>query len=260
MQLTFLGTGTSAGIPNIGCRCPVCTSPDPRNKRLRTSALLRTGSHTILIDAGPDFRAQALANGIDHLDAVLITHSHYDHVGGLDDLRPITPSGGAIPIYANQRTLQDIRERFSYAFVESSDGSTRPSLDLRPVEHYTPFTVANAQGVLLEVIPFDVWHGTWEITGYRFGRLGYVTDASRLPPPSRDLLRSLDLLVLNALRPRPHPTHFTLEQALDVVADLRPQRAFFVHMSHAVEHAAIDAELPPGVALAYDGLTVEVAA
>lgn len=242
------------GVPVIGCDCAVCTSADPRNTRTRTSALLRTGAETILIDAGPDFRVQALAAGLRDLDAVLLTHSHFDHVAGLDDLRPLCHRTGCVPIYGSPRTLADVRERFAYAFDEhSSAGSTRPSLELRPVG--APFAVGATT-----IRPFEVLHGTWTITGYRIGGLGYITDASAIPAESWAQLAGLDVLVLNALRHEPHPTHYTVDQAVAVVAALRPRRALFVHMTHGIDHAAASAALPPGVEFAYDGLEVEVAA
>jgi phosphoribosyl 1,2-cyclic phosphate phosphodiesterase len=251
MQLTFLGTGTSAGIPVIGCRCPVCTSSDPLNRRRRTSAVLHVGHLALLFDAGPDFRAQALDHTITHLDAVLLTHSHYDHVSGLDDLRPLNTTGQPMPIYGDQKALNDIRERFSYAFANVDDGSTRPALELRPVQHGEPFSFRR-----LSLLPLKVMHGTWVITGYRIGPLAYITDASMLPDATHAALRDLDVLVLNGLRPQPHPTHFNIEQALEVVAELQPRRTYFVHMSHHVDHHVIQAQLPPGVFLAYDGLHV----
>jgi phosphoribosyl 1,2-cyclic phosphate phosphodiesterase len=251
MQLRFLGTGTSMGVPVIGCDCAVCTSPDARNHRTRTSALLRSGAESLLIDAGPDFRLQALAARLQSVDGVLLTHSHFDHVAGLDDLRPLCHGGGCIPIYGSERTLSEVRERFSYAFAETSVGSTRPSLDLRPIDG--PFTVGQ-----LQITPLTIMHGTWPITAYRVGGLGYVTDASHIPSEAWAQLADLDVLVLNALRPEPHPTHYSLSQALAVIAELRPRRAFLVHMTHNVEHAATSAELPPGVELAYDGLEIEV--
>src|SRR5262245_27346469 len=201
MQLTFLGTGTSMGVPMIGCTCAICTSSDPRNRRLRTSALLRASGQTLLIDAGPDFRIQALAAGIQRLDALLLTHSHFDHIGGIDDLRPLNfLHKMATPVYGSERTLNDVRERYSYAFTEASDGSTRPALELQPVSK--AFKVGP-----VTIVPFDVFHGTWQITGYRIGKLGYVTDASSIPSASLELLQDLDVMVLNALRFKPHPTH-----------------------------------------------------
>jgi len=254
MELTFLGTGTSMGVPVIGCDCAVCTSADPRNRRLRTSALLRVGGRQLLIDAGPDFRAQMLTAGVQHLDALLLTHAHFDHVAGIDDLRPLNMRARAsMPVYGSVATLSAVRERFSYAFTETSDGSTRPALELCPIEE--PFKLGE-----LAVTPLEVMHGTWKITGYRIGRLGYVTDASLLPPPALAQLGGLDVLVLNALRHEPHPTHLSVNQALAVIAALRPRRALLVHMTHDIDHASVSAALPAGVELAYDGLVIEVCA
>jgi len=239
------------GIPIVGCHCPVCTSTDPRNRRMRTAALVRHAGQSLLIDAGPDLRMQALAAHIDALDAVLLTHAHFDHVAGLDDLRPLTMQAGALPIFGRPDTLTDIRRRFDYAFVDSSKGSSRPALELCPITG--PFTIGPTQ-----IIPFDIPHGTWMINGYRIGNLGYVTDAGAVPEAARALLRDLDVLVLNALRFEPHPTHLSLDQALAVIADLRPRRALLVHMTHSFDHATVSAQLPSGVELAYDGLEVEV--
>lgn len=251
LRLRFLGTGTSMGVPVIGCSCAVCTSVDPRNHRSRTSALLSYGDQHIQIDAGPDFRLQAIAAGITRLDAVLLTHSHFDHVAGLDDLRPLVRPEQPMPIYGSASTLADVRERFAYAFTESSAGSTRPSIELRLIDG--PFQIG-----ALELQPLDVLHGTWTITGYRCGPLGYVTDASYISPASLAILRGVKLLVLNFLRLEPHPTHFSLAQALEVIAELRPQRTFLVHMTHNIDHASVNATLPPGVELAYDGLEVKL--
>lgn len=239
------------GTPVIGCRCPVCISADPRNRRKRTSALIQVDGLNLLIDAGPDFRSQALAVGLDHLDAVLLTHSHYDHIAGLDDLRPLIEKGSAMPIYGDDRTLSDVRERFSYAFGISSEGSTRPEMQLIPVD--VPFCIG-----VTRIIPIPIQHGTWTITGYRIGSLGYVTDASVISATSMEQLCGLDVLVLNALRYKPYPTHFSLTEALAVIADLRPRRAFLVHMNHHIDHAIVTAHLPHGVALAYDGLRVDI--
>ncbi|WP_174842797.1 MBL fold metallo-hydrolase [Candidatus Oscillochloris fontis] len=252
MQLRFLGTGTSMGVPVIGCDCAVCTSDDPRNRRMRTSALLRTADRTILIDAGPDFRLQALSAGLRQIDAVLLTHAHFDHIAGIDDLRPLSEHGDCLPIFGSPRTIRNVRSRFDYAFKETSAGSTRPRIELHSVE-------ASFQIGQTSITPLAIIHGTWEITAYRMGGLGYVTDASSIPPSSWEALRNLDVLVLNALRYKPHPTHFTLDEALAVIGGLQPRRAFLVHMTHAFDHARASAELPAGVAFAYDGLEIEIA-
>lgn len=254
MRLTFLGTGTSMGVPIIGCTCAVCRSCDRRDRRLRTSALLTDDKRAILIDAGPDFREQALSVGLDRLDAVLLTHAHADHIAGLDDLRPLNfRQQAAMPLYGDDATLTAVRERYAYAFGETSSGSTRPVLALEPLTYHRPFAVAG-----LEVVPLPVQHGSWTISGFRVGNLGYVTDASALAPETLAALRGLDILVLNALRIEPHPTHFSLAEALAVVEQLGPRLAFFVHISHELGHAAGDALLPDHVRLAYDGLTVEI--
>ncbi len=254
LRLTFLGTGTSMGIPMIGCHCAVCRSSDPRNQRLRTSALLTIGDQQILIDAGPDLRAQALRAGIERLDAILLTHSHADHINGIDDLRPINFAMRApIPLYGTITTLDAVRERFSYAFVNGSEGSTRPALDLIEFSNEKPFSIG-----ILEILPLSILHGTWTISAFRIGALGYVTDASQISAETRKQLRGLDTLVLNALRHKPHPTHFSLSEALALVEALQPRRTLLVHMGHELDHEATNAELPSHVRLAYDGQVVEI--
>lgn len=252
MQLTFLGTGTSQGVPIIGCDCAVCRSHDTRNWRTRTSALINVYGKNILIDTGPDFRTQALRTKIERIDAVLLTHQHFDHVAGLDDLRPLTERGGAISIYGSPATLDDVRHRFSYAFSDTaSQGSTRPLLNLVPVTQ--TFTIDSVR-----IQPLEVMHGTWAITAYRIGTLGYITDASAIPAETMEHLRDLDVLVINALRYKPHPTHFTLDEALAVIAELQPRRAFLVHVTHAFDHAKVNAKLPSGVQIAWDGLELHL--
>lgn len=254
MRLTFLGTGTSMGVPVIGCRCAVCSSSDPYNKRLRTSALLEVDRLNILFDAGPDLRQQALSARLARLDAVLLTHAHADHIAGLDDLRPLNfAQRASIPLYGTARTMAAIRERFGYAFADMSEGSTRPLLDLVEIDGTSVFQIGP-----VKVKPLDVRHGTWMITGFRIGGLGYVTDASAIPQESLAHLRDLDLLVLNALRVRPHPTHLSLSQALEVIDELGPRRALLVHMTHDLDHRTINATLPEHVRLAYDGQVVEI--
>lgn len=240
------------GVPVIGCRCRVCTSTDARNKRLRTSALLQVAGLNILFDVGPDLRQQALAVGLGRVDAVLLTHAHADHVSGIDDLRPLNfAQRGPIPIYGSSQTLAYVRERFGYAFQNNSEGSSRPLLDLVEIREQQPFMIGPVR-----VHPFAVYHGTWTITGYRIGDLGYVTDANAVPDESRALLYGLDLLVLNALRHTPHPTHFSVDEALALVTELQPQRALFVHMTHDLEHASTNAALPHHAQLAFDGQSV----
>ncbi len=250
MQLRFLGTGTSMGVPVIGCDCPICTSSDPRHHRTRTSAVVYSHDLTILIDAGPDFRAQALSARLRRIDAILLTHSHFDHVAGLDDLRPFCLRQGVLPIYGSRQTIADVRQRFAYAFDDSSVGSSRPSISLHEAEHQ--FQIGP-----LTVLPIPVPHGTWTVTAYRIGSLGYVTDASALPPAAIAALRGVEVLVLNALRVESHPTHLSIGEAAALAGIIGAPRTFLVHMSHSVDYR-LDYGLPPGVSFAYDGLEVEV--
>ncbi len=251
MRLTILGTGTSMGVPVIGCECAVCTSSDPCNRRLRTSALVETGATRVLIDAGPDLRAQLLRARVRRLDAVLLTHGHADHVGGIDDLRPLSRGDHGLPIYGDTATLGRVRHQFDYAFDPEPSLSTRPRLELIPIAG--PFQIGE-----LSVVPFEVRHGPQSIMGYRLGPLAYITDGKTLPEATWPLLEGLDLLVVNALRYKDHPLHFTVDEALDVVARLAPKRALFVHITHDLDHASTNAALPPHVRLAYDGQTVEL--
>ncbi|MDP9363903.1 MAG: MBL fold metallo-hydrolase [Chloroflexota bacterium] len=250
-SLTFLGTGTSNGIPVIGCRCAVCRSSDPRDRRSRASAVVRDGDRTWLIDTATELRLQALAAGLDRVDAVLMTHAHADHTGGFDDLRRFNEiQQRHLPVYANAGTAAMLRERFAYTFVDQYPFyGGKPDLLLRVVGG--PFDLDGRA-----VIPIPVFHGRLPILGYRFGDLAYVTDAKLIPDASMALLRDLDVLVLNALRDRPHPTHLSLDEAVAVIEELRPRVAYLTHLSHELGHAEAAARLPPGVEIAHDGLTV----
>jgi phosphoribosyl 1,2-cyclic phosphate phosphodiesterase len=252
MRLTILGTGTSMGVPVIGCGCVVCTSTDPRNRRLRTSALLEHQGTTVLIDAGPDMRHQVLAHRVDHLDAVLLTHSHADHIGGIDDLRPFTMRDGrSLALYGDRTTLARVRYQFDYAFDPAPSLSTRPRLELRPLTDPT-------QIGSLTVEPLEVCHGPHPITGYRFGRLGYITDGKTLPAQTMARLQGLDVLIINALRYVDHPLHFTLDEAVSIVQQLAPRQAYFVHITHDLEHAIVNDALPANIKLAFDGQVIDI--
>lgn len=250
MKITFLGTGTSTGNPEIGCKCEVCTSTDPRDWRMRASALIETEGKRILIDCGPDFRWQMLTNHIDRLDGVLITHEHYDHVGGLDDLRPFCREKG-IDIYAEEYVAEAIETRIPYAFrVHKYPGV--PKLELHRIQN-APFRVAG-----IEVIPVRVMHAKLPIFGFRIGNMGYLTDLKYIPEEEFAKLEGLDLLVIDALRRGEHQSHESLEEALVNIARIRPKESYLIHMSHRIGlQAIVEKELPPHVHYAYDGLSVE---
>jgi phosphoribosyl 1,2-cyclic phosphate phosphodiesterase len=252
--LTFLGTGTSMGVPTLGCDCAVCTSTDPRNRRTRPSILLEYNAHHVLVDTGPDFHAQALREGIRHIDAVLYTHGHADHVMGFDDLRPLSfRLKGNLPVYADDATANNIERIFEYTFRKEDRYPTSAQVEIHRIDP-TPGSGVNLFGACFRRIP--VTHGRQEITGYRFGDAAYLTDMSDIPPESISLLQGLDVLVLDALRHDPHPSHSHLEKSVALVEQLKPRRAFFTHMSHDLDHVATDAKLPPHIRLAYDGLKI----
>lgn len=253
MRITFLGTGTSNGIPVIGCACHVCCSTDPRDKRTRSSAIVESGGRTLLIDTTPELRLQAVAHGVSRVDAVLYTHAHADHVAGFDDLRSFNDiNQEPLDVHADALTSALIRDRFSYAFENPFPFfGGKPDLNLRVFDG--PFTAAG-----VDVVPFQVGHGRWTVTGFRFGPLVYLTDAKIVPQAAIDAMRGADVLVINGLRDRPHPVHLSIPESLEIIAELRPRRAFLTHLSHDVGHAELSARLPDNVQVAYDGLIVDV--
>lgn len=255
MKLLFLGTGASMGTPMIGCDCPVCTSLEPRNQRTRSSVLITYENTHILIDTAPELRQQALRYQVDKVDAVLFTHAHADHLFGFDDLRRFNHIRRGvqrpIPVYATRPTLRTIRHIFSYAFQAVQPGGTKPEVTLHPVDG--PFSIGE-----MDITPIPVFHGDMEVTAYRFGPLAYVTDVSAISKSSLNMLRNLDVLVLGALRFRPHPKHMSIADALKVIDDLKPNRAYLTHLSHEVEHRQTNELLPSNVRLAYDGLQVSI--
>lgn len=250
MRLTFLGTGTSHGIPVIGCRCSVCRSENPKNKRARCGALLETGAEKWLIDTPPEFRLQALREKLDRVDAVLYTHAHADHIFGLDDLRVFT-ARRPLPVYGSRETLKTLRRTFPYAFTPPKQaGGGFPSL--APHRVRGPFEIGGRQ-----IVPLPVYHGRLRIFGYRIGGLVYITDALRIPAETLKSASGCRVLVLNALRWRPHPTHLSLPQAAEIAGKIGAEKVYFTHICHNLEHEAVSAELPAGTELAYDGLTVD---
>ncbi|MBK8955990.1 MAG: MBL fold metallo-hydrolase [Saprospiraceae bacterium] len=253
MRLTFLGTGTSQGIPVIGCTCSVCRSSDSRDRRLRTSALLEWPEINLLIDIGPDFRQQALEAGIKKLNAVLLTHEHADHTAGLDDIRPLNFLAGKIPFYAESRVRQDLMKRFHYAF----EPHLYPGL---PEIQFVDIQAGRSVMILDKKIDvFRIWHGKLGIVGFKSGGLVYITDASFIEDEVLDEIRNCKVLVLNALRKQMHHSHLHLEKALDYASQIHPEVCFITHISHQMGlHGELSAELPDQVKLAFDGLQIEV--
>lgn len=252
MKVTILGSGTSHGVPMIGCHCAVCTGKNPKNRRNRAAALLQFDGRNILIDTTPELRHQALAAGLERVDAVLFTHQHADHVCGFDDLRRFCNlQKSLIPCYGNAATMARLQYMFDYASTDPKSAFFDiPVVSFNVVEE--PFELFGRR-----VTPVAVEHGRWGCTGYRLGGFAYCTDVRTIPPASLELLRGVETLVLGALRHRPHPTHMTIEQALGVVAALRPRRTYLTHLAHDLDHETTNAALPAGVELAYDGLTFE---
>jgi phosphoribosyl 1,2-cyclic phosphate phosphodiesterase len=255
LKIRFLGTGTSQGVPVIACSCPVCQSSDTRDKRLRTSVLVELDNgYNVVIDTGPDFRYQMLREGVDHLDAVLMTHSHKDHIAGLDDVRAFNyHQQQSISIYADAPTLEALQREFYYAFSAVKYPGV-PQLDLEEIKAGNSFEIFEQK-----IMPFEVLHYKMPVMGFRIGKFAYITDAKTVSQESRAQLEGLDVLVVNALQESPHISHFTLEEALAFIADVRPQQAYLTHISHRFgKHEYIEQLLPAHVHVAYDRLAIEV--
>ena len=256
MRLTFLGTGTSFGVPQIGCSCAVCRSTDPRDKRSRSAALIQAGDSSILIDTPPELRLQLIAAGVTRVDAVVYTHEHADHISGVDDLRIFSVrQRRALPVYGPPETLDRLRRSFSYIFDDQRayEGTSKPSLDLKALE---PGRAVDVAGV--EFLPLAFRHGHLRVYGYRVGSLAYITDVKAVDEAERARLRGLDTLVLNALWWRPHPTHLSIAEAIETAQSLGARRTYLTHLTHETGHAELAGQLPAGIVPAYDGLTVEV--
>lgn len=256
VELTFLGTGTSTGVPVIGCDCDVCTSPDPRDARLRSSVIVRQDGTTVLVDTSPDLRAQVLRNPVPRIDAILYTHAHADHTAGLDELRRYNAMQQEhLPVWASRDTAENLGKRFDYAFIDQYPVyGVIPDLTLHQIDDARPFTVG-----AMEIVPVPIMHGRLPILGYRFGSLAYLTDVKTIPESSLPLLRDLDVLVLTALRPQPHPAHMSLDEALVAIEMLQPRQTLFTHIAHDMgRYERVAPTLPPNAALATDGLRVVV--
>lgn len=258
MKLTILGTGTSQGVPVIGCRCEVCQSKDERDKRLRTSAMVEVGDKRIVIDAGPDFRQQMLRTNARRIDAILLTHEHKDHTGGLDDVRAFNfvdyPTIRPVDIYATARTITTIRKDFDYAFVTNKYRGV-PEMRLHEIDNTQAFRVGD-----VEIVPIRGKHSErFDITGFRIGPMAYMTDFKHLVEGEIEKLRGVELMIINALRFTPHDSHFCVAEAVEIVREIKPHKAYLTHMSHEIGlHASSAERLPDGVELAWDGMEIEI--
>lgn len=253
LTITLLGTGTSSGVPMIACECGVCSSTDKKDKRLRSSILVQSPNTTLVVDTGPDFRYQMLRQKVKHLDAVVFTHPHKDHLAGLDDIRAFNyMTKRPIEVYADALTEEAVRRDFYYAFADMKYPGI-PELNLNTITQ-DPFVVGD-----IPVMPVPVWHMKMPVMGYRFGKFTYITDANRIDAASKERIRGSEILVVNALRREPHISHFTLQEAIDLVRELGIPTAYFTHISHQLgKHADVEAELPPGIHLGYDGLVLSL--
>ena len=253
MKITFLGTGTSQGIPVINSKHPVCFSTDKRDKRLRVSILVEWDNYAYVVDCGPDFRYQMLRANFNEINGVLFTHEHSDHTAGLDDLRPYSFQMGGVPIYAQQRVLVNLLKRFDYIFMDENKYPGAPSVQQNILEN-KPFLLGNT-----DVIPVEVNHGKLKIFGYRFKDVAYLTDVKSIDAVEKEKLKNLEVLIINAIRHKPHHSHLNLDEALALIEELKPKKTYFTHISHHLGfHAEVEKTLPENVYLAYDQLVLEV--
>lgn len=253
LHITFLGTGTSSGVPMIGCDCMVCTSTNKKDKRLRSSIMVQSANTTLVVDSGPDFRYQMLRAGVKHLDAIIFTHSHKDHVAGLDDVRAFNFfSGKGMPVYSSEMTQEVLIREFPYAFADTKyPGLPEIQLNSMPLES---FMIGD-----IPVTPIDVWHLKMPVLGFRFGKFTYITDANRIEPSEKEKIKGSEVLVLNALRKDKHISHFSLPEAIELAQELQVPTTYLTHVSHQMGlHDVVEKELPPGIHLAYDGLQIDV--
>lgn len=254
MKVYFLGTGTSQGIPIIGSKHPVCLSSNSKDKRLRVSIMISWESHTFVVDCGPDFRQQMLASNCDRVDGILFTHEHADHTAGIDDIRPFNFRQGEIPVYAHARVIDNLKKRFDYVFETVNKYPGAPSVKTIEVVNDTPFAIGDKVA-----IPINVMHGSLQVFGYRIDDFAYLTDVKTIASAEIEKLKGLKVLVINALREEPHNTHFNLEEALDFIALVKPEKAYLTHISHLLGfHDAVQKQLPPNVFLAFDNLEITI--
>ncbi|MDF4222791.1 MBL fold metallo-hydrolase [Maribacter sp. M208] len=254
LRITFLGTGTSQGIPIIGSTHPVCLSDNPKDKRLRVSVLLSWGKYNYVIDCGPDFRQQMLRSNVDHLDGILYTHEHSDHTAGLDDIRPFFFRQGNIPVFAHNRVVQSLKKRFDYIFQEENKYPGAPTVDINLVKNNEPFLIGDRK-----VTPINVLHNKLQVFGYRIGDFTYITDVKTVMPEEIEKIKGSKVIVVSALRIEPHISHFNLEEALHFIKEVNPEKAYLTHISHLLGfHDEVEKMLPNNVHLAYDNLTITI--
>ena len=253
MEVIFLGTGTSQGIPVIGSKHPVCLSNDPRDTRLRVSVLINWEGYSILVDCGPDFRSQMLTHNVSRIDAILYTHEHNDHTAGLDDIRPFFFRQGDIPVFAHKRVLESLKKRFEYIFQTENKYPGAPSVAVQEINNQA-FKFNS-----LTIVPINVMHNRVQVFGFRFGDFAYLTDVKTIEKEEIEKLRGVKVLVVNALRQEPHHSHFCLPDALEFIDDIKPERAYLTHISHVMGfHEEVQASLPENVFLAYDNLKITI--
>ncbi len=255
MKITLLGTGTSQGVPVIGCQCKVCQSHTDKDKRLRTSAMIEWDNHRFVIDCGPDFRTQMLRKKVDHLDGILLTHEHADHTAGLDDIRPLYfKNKKPLPVYALPRVIDNLTKRFDYIFTNENRYPGAPEVAPKILHSGTKFNLFD-----LEVTPLKILHGNLPILGYKFNNFAYITDAKIIPEMSLNAIKNIDLLIINALHKKPHKMHMNLEEALKLIANVKPQKAVLTHISHHMGlYEQVASSLPNNIVLGYDGMEIQL--